>query len=228
MLWLSIVLLLEKAYRITFVMRRWNRGRQYLVEAKERRSNKQFFTFSPLLKLIFSLVSTPWITRRVLGCVSFFRLDPFTVFVVGIKHPYRLFFLGLLSSVNRLKRILQHCATLMRHIRSFFHSLVVNITLALRQICRIAVIFLYKNTFTAHQETVNLSVYNLLCTVNTCTSFIHFLSYIRRVSRLVHKLCHNQVLFWSQFSNNKRCSFWPVCILHQSVFFLQYSTTIQK
>ena len=88
--------------------------------AKERRSNKQFFTFSPLLKLIFSLASTPWITRRVLGCVSFFRLDPFTVFVVGIKHPYRLFFLGLLSSVNRLKRILQHCATLMRHIRSFF------------------------------------------------------------------------------------------------------------
>ena len=114
------VLLLEKAYRITFVMRRWNRSRQYLVEAKQRRSNKQFFTFSPLLKWIFSLASTPWITRRVLGCVSFFRLDPFTVFVVGIKHPYRLFFLGLLSSVNRLKRILQHCATLMRHIRSFF------------------------------------------------------------------------------------------------------------
>ena len=78
---------------------------------------------------------------------------------------------------------------------------------------------LYKNSFNAHQETVKFSVYNLLCAVNTCTSFINFLSYIRRVSRLVHKLCHNQVLFWSQFSNNKRCSFWPVCILHQSVFF---------
>ena len=61
------VLLLEKAYRITFVMWRWNRGRQYLVEAKERRSNKKIFTFSPLLKWIFSLASTPWITRRVLG-----------------------------------------------------------------------------------------------------------------------------------------------------------------
>ena len=77
---------------------------------------------------------------------------------------------------------------------------------------------LYKYSFNAHQETVKFSVYNLLCTVNTCTYFINFLSYIRRVSRLVHKLCHNQVLFWSQFSNNKRCSFWPVCILHQSVF----------